>query len=238
MLRKGFLAALTVAGILVVAGVVVTESGLSSSRRPARDQNSAIRPGKGGLKGRVLDGNGQPVVGAQVTLDEVNSWGSTVLPIATTDEHGEFSFPELPAAEYKVNAGKEKDGYPNTRFELYSTGDEVVPQVTVYAGQVTSDVVVRFGPKAPKIVGKVVDAETGEPVENAVIVISRLGEPGSRLMTGTNKEDEKGGFALLVPPVPVMVEISAPGYEKKQINSLQLSRGEARHIDIPLRRAK
>ena len=178
------------------------------------------------------------MVGAQVTLDKVGSWGSTLLPVATTDEHGEFSFPELMVGEYKVNASKEEDGYPNTRFVLYSTGAEVVPQVTVYAGQVTSDVVVRLGPKAPKIVGKVVDAETGEPVGNAIMVISRPGEPRSRLMTGPNKEEVKGGFELLVPPVPVMIEISAPGYEKKQINSLQLSRGEARHLDISLRRAK
>jgi|ERR1043165_35952 5-hydroxyisourate hydrolase-like protein (transthyretin family) len=238
MTRKGFLAPAAVAVALVIAAVVITVSGLSSSRRLERDQHSDAGLGRGGLKGRVLDGEGQPLAGAQVTLNKVGSSVSVLLPVGTTDEHGEFSFSELMPGEYKVNASKEEDGYPNTRFELYSTGAEVVPQVTVYAGQVTSDVVVRFGPKAPKIVGKVVDAETGEPIENAVIVISRLGEPGSRLMTGPNKEDEKGGFALLVPPVPVIVEISAPGYEKKQINSLQLSRGEARHIDIPLRRGK
>lgn len=139
----------------------------------------------------MLDAEGQPVGGGQVTLDKVGSSGSVLLPVGTTDEHGEFSFSELTPGEYRVNASKEEDGYPNTRFELYSTGVESVPRVTVYAGQVTSDVVVRFGPKAPKIVGKVVDAETGEPLENAIIVISRLGEPGSRLMTGPNKEDEK-----------------------------------------------
>ena len=136
MLRKGFLAAVTVAGVLVIAGVIVTVSGLSSSRLPARSQNTADL-GRGGLKGRILDSEGQPMVGAQVTLDKVGSWGSTLLPVATTDEHGEFSFPELMVGEYKVNASKEEDGYPNTRFVLYSTGAEVVPQVTVYAGQVT-----------------------------------------------------------------------------------------------------
>lgn len=238
MAGKRLFAAVTVAGVLLVLVVLVAAGGLSPAHQEARSQRPEVSSDRGTLEGRVLDTDGQPLAGAEVTLERIGSSVSTILPVGTTDEQGNFKFPALPAGQYRVHASKESEGYPSTRLDLYATGTEAVPQVVVVGGQVASDVIVRLGPKASKIVGKVTDASTGTPLENASIVISRVGEPGSRLMTGPNKEDEKGSFELLLPPVPVMIEISAPGYEKKQINSLQLLRGETRQFDISLRRSK
>ena len=46
--------------------------------------------------------------------------------------------------------------------------------------------------------------------------------------------DADGRFSVLVPAVPFTVEVSAPGYQKKELGSIRLKAGEIKHIDILL----
>jgi hypothetical protein len=87
-----------------------------------------------------------------------------------------------------------------------------LPKVTMKEGQTRQEVTVYLGPAYGQLTGKISDAETGRPIESVMMDLRHANNPAnfSKLSRGY----PKGQLRLLLPPVPVIFKISAPGYKE------------------------
>lgn len=199
----------------------------------------------GTIEGIVVDVDGQPVAGARVSAVMVGVIHKSP-PFAETDEQGRFSIKLTALSSYMLHAEREGEWFFGTNSEFFSSGGEVKPTVNVYAGQVTPDVVVQLPPRGAWLVGKVVDASTGKPIKDAQIVLRREDNP-KIFTTAPRRTGTEGRFKLLVPSLPVTIEVSAPGYEKwhyreadstQVADALHLAPADIKKIDIFLQKTK
>lgn len=169
----------------------------------------------GVIEGRVVDKRGQPIADATVVAFSADAPLNGRLPEAHTDNTGAFVLERVKAGINNVHAYKEQDGYPNTIFAVFAIGRDV-PVVNIIGGQTTKDVLVRLGPKAGKLAGRVIDANTGRSLKEVEITVFNDDDRNdpyrsfdfSRMVTQTAI-----GFQVLVPSVPFRVKVSAPDYD-------------------------
>jgi hypothetical protein len=226
-------------GLLVIVLLIVV--GISYAMLPATTQSlhihQAIASPSGAIEGRVLDANEQPVSKAEVHFLK-SDFTTGKIPAVYTDKEGVFSIKGLASGVYTISVGRKEDDYAHTDSPFYSIGLIPAPQVNVNERQTTPDIVVRLGPKAAKLVGRVVDASTNKPIknlQNVQITLRRIDHPDHSHSTGS---DLDGEFNILVPSVPVTIEVSAAGYEKGRLDVLQLRQEEVKRLDISLRSVK
>lgn len=161
---------------------------------------------RGQIIGLVIDERGRPVANAQVSPQYlgVALFRSLVINV-DTDVHGRFTIDHLDWGPYAVHAGKEADGYPNTRFRLYQT--RPAPRVTLSRQHTVGRVTVKIGPKGGVLVSSVRDAVTHAPVA-AQLVLKKT--DGSGLIYLSEPPD----FQVLLPAdTDVLIEIRKEGYK-------------------------
>ena len=224
---------------------VARPSGLRAvSSRSLKD----ISPQFGAIEGRVLDTQGNPIAGAKVDtypLDRPDASAPPITYVAYTDEKGRFFLDGVLPGRHMVYASKEDQGYPDTFFAFFVADPEAVPKVSVSDKQVTQGVDIRLGEKAAKLVGRVMDARTGQPVEDAEIIFYRADNPSISYTTGPNESE--GRFRRLIPSIPFKIKVSAPGYEdwyyrkegaQDQADVLLLAPNAVEELNISLRPAR
>lgn len=205
---------------------------------------SETGPAFGAIEGVVVDSDGRPLAGALVE-PHPDSKAATAdsLPVVRADESGKFFLDGLTPGEHRIFASKEEAGYPSTDYAFLLAGETSLPKITVFNKRVTEGVVIRLGAKAARLVARVVDAETGEPIEGVEVVLARADNPEVYLSFGLNREN--GGLDRLVPPIPFKLTVSAPGYKdwyfgddgsasKAQV--LSMSPGAIQELSVYLRR--
>jgi 5-hydroxyisourate hydrolase-like protein (transthyretin family) len=245
-MKNLFNVGLIVLGLTVVSALSLTVH--SPSQQP-------ISTGFGAIEGHIVDTKGQAVAGA--TVFAYNSEGPITgrLSEVSTDKLGRFLLQRVKPGITHVHAFKENEGYPNTIFAVFAIG-RVIPTVRVVEGQTTKEVIVQLGPKAGRLAGKVVDADSGRPLKEFGITIFNNDNPNdpyrsfgiSRMVTQT-----AGGFEVLVPPVPFKVVVSAPNYEdqdathsmqpqvgviQKQPGTMSVESGQTEELTVLLRRKR
>ncbi len=224
-------------GMFMTAGLVAAASS-HREQRPLHAYPDA--PGhshrdSGAIEGQVLNAEGRAVYNAEVLAQKMNFTGK--LPAAYTDEQGMFLIKNLAPGSYMISVSKIEDDYPPTHLPFYCAGLVEVPEVTVYEGHTTSGIAVNIGAKAAKVVGRVVDATTNKLLRGqGVAVTFRRGDNFDYSYKA--EPDVDGRLTTLLPPVPLTIEVSAPGYETKALGALHMRRGETKRLDIPLRSAK
>jgi hypothetical protein len=188
---------------------------------------AAERPGS--VRGTVVDENGVPLAAAQVSVDALDGL-PRLSPVLTaeTDKEGHFLIANLELGNYKVFAKKESMGYPDTSFAFYS--GQVFTTVSVTSAAPGADTLLKVGPPAGVIDGKVQDALAGVPV-SATFLLRRTLDPNNWISTS-----QKADYRVLIPPlVEVSVEVSAPGYKTWHYGSpIRLRSQEEMKLDIPL----
>lgn len=232
-MRKQLLIGLSILVLVIVVGI-------SYAMRLAPDHAAHVHQdataNAGAIEGRVMDANGQPVAGAEVHVLK-SDFISGRVPTVYTDQAGVFSMKGLAAGTYTISVSKAEDGYVDSSSPFFSGGLIPPTQVNVNE-QSTTDIVTQLGPKSAKLVGRVVDASTRKPIDNlhdVQITLRRVDNPEYSYSTGL---DSDGQFNILVPSVPVTIEVSASGYAKRNLKALQLRQQEVRRIDISLRPVK
>jgi len=166
----------------------------------------------GAIEGTVLDADGQPVAGATVELrPDSRSVTPDTLPVARTDERGRFFLDGLVPGEHTLYASKEDAGYPSAYQAFFIAGDTALPKVSVLDRQVAGGIVVRLGPKAARLRARVLDGRTGQPVEEAEVVLMRDDRQDISMSFGINPDD--GSFDRLIPSLPLRLKVQAPGYD-------------------------
>ena len=166
--------------------------------------------GRGQIEGLVIDENGQPTPNAEVAFLSEECAVTGIEPTATSDTAGKFRLSGVPLGINGVYASKSGAGYPDARFAIYLDDPSTILKVVVRPDETVSNVVVRLAKRAEVVTGKIVDAETLQPILASRITISKPDDAHIMLSIGP---DSGGGFRLMVPPRPTKFVISAPGYE-------------------------
>jgi len=144
-------------------------------------QNIALDPVGGGqgpeggtLTGTVTDAEtGEPIEGATVTLD-CHGTVRTVL----TDANGTYTFTDVPLCFCLKNLSASKDGYVGVEMQV-AVGEETVQDIALEPVDDGSDT------EGGTLGGTVTDADTGSPIEGALV---RLGyhETARTTLTGAD----------------------------------------------------
>jgi hypothetical protein len=221
---------------LMAAGSVV----LPDDSSPDAITQNRVRLG-GTISGRVVDLQSNPVSDVLVSAER----SDMVRPISTvsTNDRGEFVMSGLPQGLYSLYTRKEDDGYPRTDFNIYSLTDND-PQVAVYDSQPGDYITLRLGPRAARLSGRVVDANSKRPIPHADITVRRVDNPTRFLRTGLQLPVENGEFELLVPSMPITLKVSEAGYvdwyykvagEERKASALLLEPNSIKTFTIYLR---
>jgi hypothetical protein len=222
--------------IALIAAGTVTLLGTTNAvdrRTPAMETPGPHQAGRGGtISGIVVDMEGNPVSQADVSVRRRNAMTGPDIP-AQADKQGRFTVTGLEAETYKISASKEEDGYPEASTASFYAGMKaIIQQITLNENEVSSGNVIRVGPKALKLFGHVVDAVTKKPVDGGRITLRRVDDPAAFLQTGLHRS-----FKILVPQVAITLEVSAPGYEKKDLGTMTLKAGQINRLEVMLRKS-
>ncbi|HEY0003865.1 MAG TPA: carboxypeptidase regulatory-like domain-containing protein [Pyrinomonadaceae bacterium] len=199
----------------------------------------------GAIEGRVVDNAGRGIAGAVITAIPLDQSGMTTQPVAHADPYGRFLLIDLPPGSYMLYAAKEEAGYLGTSYSFFVVNQATIPRASVAAQQITQDIVLQLGAKAARLVGRVLDATNGTPVENAEMMLIRADDPNNYHLTGPNKTG--GIFQLIVPTVPFKIRVSARGYRdwyygadgtKERSGIMRIEPDTTRELIVPLQPLK
>src|SRR6266446_3711863 len=181
----------------------------------------------GVVEGRVFDFHGRPAAGVTVYAEKVNL-EKGVIPRAKTNRNGFFHLLTGPG-KYKIYAGREASGHPETLSRLY--GDAVqYRDVTVKVDEVTA-VTLRLGPRFGTLILRLIDSSNGKPLSGASFTMRFTRDYPYETETSL----DGGRFKILVPPVPIMIDVSEPGYETNHLGPITIPRAKTKRIAVSLR---
>jgi len=194
--------------ILLILPTVVLAGAFRSPEYPnTRAEPMEQRLDRFLITGQVLDENRQPVAGAYVAAHPDSLHGK--LPMATTDNQGRFSIPVYKTGPWTITANKPAQGYPIMSSFYYPLA-ESVPKVIVKEDESPPFVKVNLL-RAAKLNVRIVNQESGQSMHNAQIGLCRIEAP--RFCHRQNIAVRNGQFEVLVPLAPILIQISAAGYE-------------------------
>jgi hypothetical protein len=163
----------------------------------------------GVITGRVTDGDGRPVIAERIVLATTTENGRAQ-PFNggnrlgfETDDRGVYRIYGLPAGRYILSAGggdrpgvSRRIRYPRT-FYPDAVEQAQAQTVEVEAGSVVENIDIRLGApmKAYAVVGRVVDADSGQPVFGVPINVGRERGGGPAGATGATSNAE-GAFRV------------------------------------------
>ena len=174
------------------------------------------------IRGRVVDENDQGVAGVAIRAqcyDPMARRMGEVMPMIETDENGVFSYAGLREGDYVLVSEKRGWYCVNSRDYGRTSG----PDVTIRMK------------RNPSIRGRVVDADTGAPVQR----FSLYGTPRDSLMfvaeaAKQNFETVDGSFEFfsLRNSGDLFLNLDAPGYAGGQSSRIDLNAGDAQEVVI------
>ncbi len=177
----------------------------------ARGAPQNIPSGFGAIQGRVVNELGKPLPGAKVYVDPIDAKYAPVgkLRFVTTNDEGDFVVGDVAPGGNLVCASKEEAFYPDTCAAALAADLGALPRVRVEEGKLTRGITVPLS-KGGKLTGTILDSQSGRPLINSRIRLSRNDDPRLYVSAGP---DEQARFEFVIPSKPFKIEISAPGYK-------------------------
>jgi hypothetical protein len=195
------------------------------------------------IRGVVLDKENQPVSDARVC-----AWGTApmggVVPCGQSNLKGQFAFDVHRGDTYTITASALAEGYPEASWGFYGKIFSNFPVVTVDETGDVAPVEIKLGPKAGRLILRIVDEDTNEPITKGSIRVCRVGEPLSYWSMSTAFPN--GRFELLTPEVPFTISFqtweqndwvtrSAFDDSSVPIEMLQVDLGAQKEITVRLK---
>ncbi len=192
----------------------------------------------GSIEGTLTDQGGTAISGATVYAMRIGRPTASAIPTAEMDAEGHYIFKRLDYGRYAVAPAKPADGYP-TPFHVPNCAHMKYPEIELSDENQKAKLDLRFGKKAGVLVGTVIDADSGNPVDANVefrcIVDPRQFVSGSGLTTAR--------FRVLVPSgTPVSMTVSQEGFQNWQftrngvVEQILLAPGEILTLEIRLKK--
>ena len=204
---------------ILILGMFVSVASISGQETTAR------------VEGVIRDLRGNPISKATVygfNMREINRSVSRIE--TTTDQAGRFSFSNVRPSTYSFHAYKESEGYGDTFFSFFATGNkEAFRMVTVSPGE-TVEVDLKLGPASAKLILSIKDAY-GNPT-GASLTFIRLDDPERPYRVGV-----RGESTILVPPIPFRFEIEVKDHDIWRSKELKPKSGERVAITAQLKRS-
>jgi hypothetical protein len=189
--------------VLMSSIMILTLCVAALAQQPAESKASA----GGAIKGRVLN-EGIPASEATVYAAAIDRPLQGRLPFTHTDSQGRFLLNDLTPGKYTVFAGiKDRIVNPAILSAFMDADPKSRVKIEVLDHQIIEDLELHLAPEPAKLIGQLVDAETGQPVEKAQMLLCREDNPRNCFGTSAN-----GRFELPVPSVGFSIKVSAPGY--------------------------
>lgn len=242
----------------------LTVSGAYVIRASGRAKTVTVREGQesdgtdltlergGVITGRVLDADGQPVIGAQVSTLTSREVGPKVRVFSTsnsaqTDDRGVYRLYGLPAGRYTVRiTPRQPPGAPraaSTSPITYYPGvtdESQAAAVEVKAGDEVENADITLGrPEATfSVAGRVVDDQTGRPVAGVACDYAELGvrRPGAPSQC---KTDANGEFRVerVRPGRYIMFMVADPGSDfYAEQTPFEVTSGDVQGVEVRARR--
>jgi len=218
--------------------VALTSSVIAQNRR------HGTPAGFGVVEGRVLDARMHFLAGIRVYAESEGPVG--ILPVAITNKTGKF-FLRLRPGKYELWPVREQIGFINLSHEFFREVPRIA-KALVLDGQVTRGIVLQLPGAPARLVGRVIDAERREALAKARMRLCQVDLPSRCVETNVGGiTPEYQTFRRLVPAVPLMISVSAPGYEdwyygkdgsKENAEALQIAPNTIKELTILLRRNK
>jgi len=160
------------------------------------------------ITGQVLDAASMPVSGATISIFPMETGISGGLPWAVTDTRGRYRLVSPAFGKTRFCAVKESAGFPNTQGLLFGSGKENMPIEDLTPGA-RLNVDIQLGQPDGILELTVIDAVSRAPAAKACITLQRA-IPES-MYSATVPAD--GRIVLPLPPAPISVKVTAPGYQ-------------------------
>lgn len=193
--------------------VLVFLFGLLQANAPAQTYQPALVESDGAIQGRVLNDQGKPVSGASVVALPLGAGGGLV-PVTHTDKRGRFLFRGMSKKEYGLYAFKEEKGLI---LAHHFSNDPRLVKVTLQDNETIKDVELQLLPRQARVLGQMVDSETGLPVATGELKLCHFGAVSC--VVGSSDEcvflpanRPQGGFWYLAPSnISLTLKVSVPG---------------------------
>jgi hypothetical protein len=186
----------------------------------------------GEIKGSVTDANGSLVPGATVyAVPQDISFENIAARSITADGAGGFDFRGgFALGTYKLYAKKKCGGYPDPSDNFYADPKLEPPAIELTKDHPSSTTTVTLANRAAVLAGRVVDANSGVPLNAKLVFMDEHGNSHSLMVTGK--------YRTLIPAgkdVTLMVMVMSPDYgSQTPVPPLRLASGQEMDMDIPL----
>jgi len=195
------------------------------------------------LIGYVRDREGRPVAGADVRANGQRG-SAGMLPRASSKADGSFTINIWCPDTYTISAEHIGAGYPDVANGFYGSFFGEAPAIAVGESNHLEPVEVRVGPKAGRVILRIVDEQSGRPVESGLLRVCRIDNP--RMCWSMSTAFPRGRYELLVPEVTCTIkfevwgkdweEREAVGDDGAPLELLQVDLGGRREVKVRLRR--
>src|SRR5258708_25227852 len=215
-------------GVAAAAVIIIT---FALGRAVCAQQDDKA-PEFGSVAGHVVDRQGKPMEGVQVSalpLEQINLTGKAIF--ATTGSDGGFLLHQVHTGWNMVCVAKEADLYPDTRFTVSTDDITLNAIVRVRPGEAAAGVFVMLGRKGVKLVGSIVDNPTGLMVQDTALLLHWADDPSKSIEATADLE---GQFEFVVAPRPLRLEVSAAGYRRWISPVIQTEPGEKKSLTVRL----
>jgi hypothetical protein len=163
--------------------------------------------------GYIKDRENHPVAGAQVCGNRDGGGMGERFICGVSKKDGSFTLDLLRPGVYTISAEKKSEGYPNAYNSFYGSFFGEMPVITVDERKEPGRVEVIVGPKAGRVLFRIVDDQSGKRIETGLVNVCRTDNP-SRCWS-ISAAWPHGEYEMLTPEVPFTIDFGTIGRGQK-----------------------
>lgn len=173
----------------------------------------------GVIHGVVLNHEGQPASGMELTLYPLGVDLGYVLPKTASDSAGQYKFETVCSGTFNVFPDDEDAGYPyiNPYVSAHLSGNSQVPGVFLGTEHSDAEFDINLPPKPALLIVHAINRNTGAEISSETVRLTLPEEPKSHWIGPIGR---RGGNPIITFPIPsdtdILVRVVCDGYREWQ----------------------